>query len=54
LLVFQQYAWRGRTRKQHRAAIRTFVGFRSFTAVDVSTLDTWLCQAIGRVPLSCG
>jgi TnpA family transposase len=46
VLVFQQYAWRGRTRKQHRAAIRTFVGFRSFTAADVSTLDTWLCQAI--------
>jgi TnpA family transposase len=45
-VVLQQYAWRGRTRKQHRAAIRTFVGFRTFTAADVSTLDTWLCQAI--------
>jgi TnpA family transposase len=44
--VFQQYDWRGRTRKEHRAAIRTFVGFRSFTADDVSTLDTWLRQAI--------
>jgi hypothetical protein len=43
---FQQYAWRGRTRKQHRAAIRTFVGFRTFTAADVSTFDTWLRQAI--------
>lgn len=45
-VVLQQYAWRGRTRKQHRAAIRTFVGFRTFTAADVSTLDTWLRQAI--------
>jgi TnpA family transposase len=45
-VVFQQYAWRGRTRKQHRAAIRTFVGFRTFTAADVSTLATWLRQAI--------
>ena len=44
--VFQQYHWRGRTRKEHRAAIRTFVGFRSFTADDASTLDTWLRQAI--------
>ncbi len=44
--VFQQYAWRGRARKQHRAEIRTFVGFRSFTAADASTLDTWLRQAI--------
>ena len=45
-LVFQQYAWRGRARKQHRAAIRTFVGFRAFTAADAVTLDTWLRQAI--------
>ena len=45
-LVFQQYAWRGRTRKQHRATIRAFVGFRSFTAADASTLDTWLRHAI--------
>jgi hypothetical protein len=45
-VVLQQYAWRGRTRKQHRAAIRTFVGFRTFTAADVSTLETWLRQAI--------
>jgi TnpA family transposase len=44
--VFQQYDWRGRARKQHRAAIRTFVGFRSFTVADASTLDTWLRQAI--------
>jgi len=44
--VFQQYAWRGRARKQHRAEIRTFVGFRSFTAADTSTLDTWLRQAV--------
>jgi hypothetical protein len=44
--VFQQYAWRGRARKQHRAEMRTFVGFRSFTAADAATLDTWLRQAI--------
>ncbi len=44
--VFQQYDWRGRARKQHRAEIRTFVGFRSFTAADASTLDLWLRQAI--------
>src|SRR5215831_193228 len=44
--VFQQYDWRGRTRQEHRAAIRTCVGFRSFTADDVSTLDTWLRQAL--------
>ena len=44
--VFQQYAWRGRARKQHRAAIRTFVDFRLFTAADASTLDSWLRQAI--------
>ena len=44
--VFQQYDWRGRARKQHRADIRTFVGFRSFTVADASTLDTWLRQAI--------
>ena len=45
-VVVQQYAWRGRTRKQHRAAIRTFMGFRTFTAADVSMLATWLRQAI--------
>ncbi len=44
--VFQQYAWRGRARKQHRAEIRTFVGFRSFSPTDASALDTWLRQAI--------
>jgi TnpA family transposase len=44
--VFPQYPWRGRARKQHRAAIRAFVGFRAFTAEDASLLTTWLRQTI--------
>ena len=44
--VFPQYPWHGRARKQHRAAIRAFVGFRAFTAEDASLLTTWLRQTI--------
>ena len=44
--VFSQYNWQGRARKNHRADIRAFLGFRSFTAGDTSTLELWLRQAI--------
>ena len=44
--VFPQYNWQGRARKNHRADIRAFQGFRSFTADDTSTLELWLRQAI--------
>jgi TnpA family transposase len=45
-VVFEHDAWGGRTRKQHRATIRTCMGFRTCTAADVVSLDTWLRHTI--------
>jgi hypothetical protein len=40
--IFQKYDWRGRARKDHRTAIREYLGFRAFTAADGARLDDWL------------
>ncbi|MCP4874545.1 MAG: Tn3 family transposase, partial [Gammaproteobacteria bacterium] len=44
--IFQKYDWRGRARKDHRAAIREYLGFRPFTATDGAKLDDWLWQEV--------
>lgn len=44
--VFQKYDWRGRARKDHRAAIRAYLGFRPFTVADGAKLDDWLRQEV--------
>ena len=44
--IFQQYDWRGRARKEHRAAIRGYLGFRAFTAADGARLDEWLFHEV--------
>jgi hypothetical protein len=44
--TFQKYDWRGRARKDHRAAIRAYLGFRPFTATDAAKLDDWLWQEV--------
>ena len=44
--IFQKYNWRGRVRKDHRAAISEYLGFRPFTATDAAKLDDWLRQEV--------
>ncbi len=44
--LFQKYDWRGRARKEHRAAIRGYLGFRPFTAADGARLDEWLLHEV--------
>lgn len=44
--IFQKYDWRGRARKDHRAAIRGYLGFRPFTVADGTQLDDWLRQEV--------
>ena len=44
--IFQKYDWRGRARKDHRAAIRGYLGFRAFTAADGARLDEWLFHEV--------
>ena len=44
--LFQKYDWRGRARKEHRAAIRGYLGFRAFTAADGARLDDWLLHEV--------
>ena len=36
------YAWSGRTIERHRAEIRRFFGFRTFTVADADKLTDWL------------
>src|SRR5436190_5588926 len=40
------YDWDGRMIKTHRAAIRSFLGFRETARQDEETLVTWLCQEV--------
>ena len=40
--VYQAYAWRGRVIKRHRAATRTYLGFRKGTVADGEAISTWL------------
>ncbi len=40
------YDWEGRTMKTHRAAIRSFLGYREITQQDDDTLVSWLCQEV--------
>ena len=40
--VYLQYDWHGRTIKQHRAEIRTILGFREGTLQDAEALTVWL------------
>ena len=44
--AFQKYDWRGRARKDHRVAIRAYLGFRPFTEADGAKLDDWLWQEV--------
>lgn len=46
ITIFQKYNWRGRARKDHRAAIRRYLGFRAFTAADGARLDEWLRREV--------
>ena len=46
--IFRKYDWRGRGRKDHRAAIRGYLGFRAFTAADGTRLDEWLRRGSGQ------
>ena len=40
------YDWEGRMIKNHRAAIRSFLGVRETTQQDEDALVTWLCQEV--------
>jgi hypothetical protein len=40
------YDWEGRMIKTHRAAIRSFLGYRETTQQDEDTLVSWLCQEV--------
>src|SRR5690349_6765085 len=40
------YDWEGRMIKTHRAAIRSFLGYRETTQQDEEVLVTWLCQEV--------
>lgn len=40
------YDWDGRMIKNHRAAIRAFLGFRETTKQDEDALVSWLCQEV--------
>ncbi len=40
------YDWDGRMIKTHRAAIRTFLGYREITRQDEDALVAWLCQEV--------
>ena len=44
--VLQKYNWMGRTSVNHRRTIRTFLGFRESTVVDMGDMDTWLQEHI--------
>ena len=43
----EQYDWRGRAIKYHRAQIRAFFGFREATVQDGNALTAWLLEAPG-------
>jgi TnpA family transposase len=43
---WQTYDWTGRTIKQHRAAIRAFLGFRAASVADFRELVRWLGQDV--------
>ncbi len=44
--TFLRYDWQGRSIKLHRAAIRTFFGYRETTLIDTHDLTEWLCQQV--------
>jgi Domain of unknown function (DUF4158) len=43
---FIPYDWEGRMIKTHRAAIRSFLGYRETTQQDDDTFVSWLCQEV--------
>lgn len=44
--IFEEYKWRGRSIKDHRADIRELMGFRPCTLADQSELRDWLLNEI--------
>ena len=44
--LYLDYNWKGRTSRRHRSEIRTFLGLRRATAVELSALVDWLVREI--------